>query len=321
MKSFIIDCLQYANWNRKIFEEMNKGKVNAIHVTISYHESFEETVKNLVSWNKLLEENNDIIFQGFSTEDISFAKETGKTAIFFGFQNPSSIQQNIGYLEVWHRLGIRFMQLTYNNQSLLASGCYEKNDNGLSRMGLEVINEMNRLGIVIDMSHAGKKSTIDAIESSKKPIAITHANPSFWHNVERNVSSEVLKKLSKNKGMIGFSLYPNHLLGGSDCTLNSFCKMIVDTVDLIGINSVGIGSDLVQGQPDEVVAWMRNGKWRKTNYKNEEKIKFPKATSFFKNNCDLKNIGNGLRSYGMNKEEIEKIMGNNWFNFFNRVFK
>ncbi len=321
MKSFIIDCLQYANWNRKIFEELNKGEVNAIHVTISYHETFEETVKNLVSWNKLLEENNDLIFQGFSTTDISLAKEIGKTAIFFGFQNPSSIQQDIGYLEIWHRLGIRFMQLTYNNQSLLASGCYEKNDNGLSRMGIEVINEMNRLGIVIDMSHAGKKSTIDAIETSKKPIAITHANPLFWHNVERNVSTEVLKRLSKNKGMIGFSLYPNHLLKGSDCTLESFCKMIVDTVDLIGINSVGIGSDLVQGQPDEVVDWMRNGKWRKTYRKNEQKSKFPKPTSFFKNNCDLKNIGNGLKSFGMNKEEIEKIMGNNWFSFFNKVFK
>ena len=89
------------------------------------------------------------------------------------------------------------MQLTYNNQSLLATGCYEENDSGVTRMGKEVIKEMNKLGVVVDMSHSAEKSTLDAIKISSKPIAITHANPSFWFAAKRNKSNEVLKALAE----------------------------------------------------------------------------------------------------------------------------
>ena len=103
------------------------------------------------------------------------------------------------------------MQLTYNNQSLLASGCYEKIDSGVTNFGREAIKEMNKIGIVIDMSHSGEKSTLDAIDISEKPIAITHANPSFWYKALRNKSTDLLKKLSESNGMLGLSLYAHHL--------------------------------------------------------------------------------------------------------------
>ena len=105
------------------------------------------------------------------------------------------------------------MQLTYNNQSLLATGCYEKVDSGVTNFGREVIREMNRVGLVVDMSHSAEKSTLDAIDLSQKPIAITHANPSFWHQTKRSKSDDLLKTLSKSGGMLGLSLYPHHLKG------------------------------------------------------------------------------------------------------------
>ena len=126
-------------------------------------------------------------------------------------------------VEAVHKMGTVFMQLTYNNQSLLATGCYEENDRGVTRMGKEVIKEMNRIGIIVDMSHSAEKSTLDAIDISEKPIAITHANPSFWHQAKRNKSETLLKELGQSKGMIGLSLYPHHLLNGTDCSLESFC--------------------------------------------------------------------------------------------------
>ena len=101
------------------------------------------------------------------------------------------------------------MQLTYNNQSLLATGCYEKIDSGVSNFGREAIKEMNKVGIDIDMSHSAEKSTFDAIEISEKPIAITHANPSFWHAAKRNKSDDLLKALGESGGMLGLSLYPH----------------------------------------------------------------------------------------------------------------
>ena len=318
-----IDCLQYANWSTSIFEQMREAKLDAVHATIAYHENFRETIWNVEAWNKQFSNHPDLIFQGFSGEDVRLARETNRTAIFLGFQNPSPIEDDIGLLEIWHRLGIKFMQLSYNNQSLLASGCYENIDSGLTRMGREVINEMNALGIVVDMSHSGQYSTLQAIEASHRPIAITHANPSFWHKAIRNKSNEVLKALSDTGGMLGFSLYPHHLKNGSLCTLESFCNMICRTAELIGTDNIGIGSDLCQDQPDSVVEWMRIGRWTKNIDFGEgsaDDSGFPDMPNFYSGNLDFPNIGIGLKSNGMSQIEIDKIMGGNWLRFFDSSF-
>ena len=122
----IIDNLQYANWSEKIFNQMRKGNVDAVHVTISYHETFRETVLNFEKWNLWFENYSQLIIKGSTAADIDLAKKTNRTAIFFGFQNPSPIEDDIGLIEILYTLGARFMQLTYNNQSLLATGCHEK---------------------------------------------------------------------------------------------------------------------------------------------------------------------------------------------------
>ncbi len=323
MVSFQIDCLQYAHWSEKVFKQMSDANLDAVHVTIGYHETFREAILNLEKWYDLFESYPDYIFQGFSARDIEHARTTNRTAIFFGFQNPSPLDGDIGLIEVWYKLGVRFMQLTYNNQSILASGCYENTDTGLTRMGREVVNEMNRLGMAVDMSHSGEKSTLEAIEFSSKPIAITHANPYSWHPARRNVSNEVLVSLSAANGMLGFSLYPHHLKNNSECTLIDFCAMIYDTAEIVGINNVGIGSDLCQDQPDSVVKWMREGCWTKSvdfGEGSKSEPGFPKMPEFYRDNRDFKNIAKGLRSVGMNKEEIEKVVGGNWFKFFSDSF-
>ena len=167
-------------------------------------------------------------------------------------------------MEIVHALGARFMQLSYNNQSLLATGCYEAEDPGITRMGRQVIKEMNRVGLVVDMSHSAERSTLDAIEISERPIAITHANPASWHPARRNKSDDLLRALGESGGMLGFSVYPHHLKHGSDCALDSFCSMIAGTADLMGVGQIDrIGTDLCQDQPDSVVEWMRVGRWTK----------------------------------------------------------
>ena len=214
------------------------------------------------------------------------------------------------------------MQLTYNNQSLLATGCYEKNDTGVTNFGREAIKEMNRVGIVIDMSHSAEKSTYDAIEISQKPIAITHANPSFWYAAKRNKSNDLLKALSNSGGMLGLSLYPHHLKGGTNCTLESFCEMTAKIAEIMGVKNIGIGSDLCLKQPDSVVEWMRNGTWTKAkNYGEGSKVKpgFPKQPDWFIDARGFKNLESGLKKIGFNEEEISGILGNNWFNFYKRI--
>ncbi|MDG2204318.1 MAG: membrane dipeptidase [Alphaproteobacteria bacterium] len=319
----IIDCLQYSNWSENVFRQMNEGKVAAVHVTICYHEDFRETVENVVAWNRRFERYSDLIIPGRSADDVRRAHAEGKTAIVFGFQNCSPIEDDIGLVEVCHQLGARFMQLSYNNQSLLATGCYEADDPGITRMGRQVIHEMNRVGLVIDMSHSAERSTLEAIEISERPIAITHANPASWHPALRNKSDTVLKALAESGGMLGFSLYPHHLNEGSRCTLEDFCTMIARTAEVMGMEQIGFGSDLCQNQPDTVVAWMRNGTWTRDTDFGEGSADvpgFPDQPTWFRDNRDFKGIQAGMRAVGFSNTDIAKIGGGNWLSFFDRSF-
>ena len=323
MTDYRVDCLQYANWSEKIFREMRQGGLDAVHVTIAYHETFRETVLNMEQWNRWFEQFPDLIFQGQTGADVRLARETGRTAIFFGFQNPSPIEDDIGLVQILHQLGARFMQLTYNNQSLLATGCYESYDSGLTRMGREVVTEMNRVGLVVDMSHSGEKSTLDAIEYSSRPIAITHANPHSWHAALRNKSETVMRALGETNGMLGFSIYPHHLKDGPACTLESFCEMIAGAADVMGIDRIGIGTDLCQDQPDSIVEWMRVGRWTKGIDYGEGSASnagFPPMPSWYKDNRDFGNITKGLHDLGMSEEDTNKVMGGNWLRFYDDNF-
>jgi microsomal dipeptidase-like Zn-dependent dipeptidase len=317
--NYKIDNLQYCNWTREIFKFNREAGLDAVHVTIVYHEDYEELLLEIKKWNQLFLENSDLIFLGKNFKDIEKANVENKTAIFFGFQNCSPIEDDINLVEKIHFLGCRFMQLTYNNQSLLATGCYEKVDSGVTNFGKEVIKEMNRVGIVIDMSHSAEKSTFEAIELSQKPIAITHANPSFWHPAKRNKSNDLLKTLGQSGGVLGLSLYPHHLKENSNCTLESFCEMVARTAEIMGVNNIGIGSDLCLNQPDSVVEWMRNGTWTKSkNYGEGSKNipGFPKQPLWFEDARGFLNLEQGLKKIGFSDIETKGILGNNWYNFY-----
>ena len=320
--NFKIDNLQYCNWSRETFEFNRSAGLDAVHVTIVYHEDYNELLTETRKWEKLFKDNSDIIFQGWDYKDIEKANKEKKTAIFFGFQNCSPIEDDIKLVEKIHKLGCRFMQLTYNNRSLLATGCYENTDSGVTNFGREVIKEMNRVGVVIDMSHSAEKSTIDAIELSQKPIAITHANPYFWHPAKRNKSSDLLKILSDSGGILGLSLYPHHLKDNTNCTLESFCEMVAKTAEIMNTKQIGIGSDLCLQQPDSVVEWMRNGTWSKsTNFGEGTKNKpgFPKQPQWFEDARGFSNIEKGLKKVGFSDEETNGILGNNWYNFYKLI--
>ena len=320
--NFKIDNLQYCNWSRDIFKINREAGLDAVHVTVVYHEDYDEFLKKVSEWNEHFKNNSDLIFLGKNFNDIEKAKSENKTAVFFGFQNCSPIEDDINLVEKVHEIGCRFMQLTYNNQSLLATGCYENTDSGVTNFGKEVIKEMNRVGIVIDMSHSAEKSTLDAIELSEKPIAITHANPSFWFDAKRNKSNTLLKKLSESGGMLGLSLYAHHLKNGSNCQLESFCEMVARTVDLIGIKNIGIGSDLCLNQPDSVVEWMRNGTWAKSKNFGEgtkDKSGFPKQPEWFIDARGFSSLEKGLKNIGFSVDEVNDILGNNWYNFYKGI--
>ena len=314
----LIDGLQFCRWSRSVFEEMHAAGMSAVHVTVAYHETFRKTVEHIADWNRRFRDHTDLIAMARYVEDIDRARAGGRTAILFGLQTPMPIEDDIGLVEVLHTLGIRFMQLTYNNQSLLGTGWQEAHDPGLTRMGRAVVLEMNRLGMVIDMSHSSERTTLDAIEASSRPITVSHANPSWWRETGRNKSRTVLKALAESGGMLGLSLYPHHLAAGSGTTLDSFCAMAAEVAGLIGIQNLGIGSDLCQDQPDSVVRWMREGRWTDPD---PAPVTFPPQPAWFRDNRDFPKLADGLHAAGFSTDDVAAILGRNWYRFMREAFR
>lgn len=302
---------------------MKAGGLSAVHVTICYWEDTVETLQNIGRWNNLFLENGDLIMRVHSADDIRTAHATDKIGIIFGFQNCSPLEGDYTLVEVFHQLGVRFMQLTYNNQTLCAAGCYEAVDSGVTRFGKVVIQEMNRVGMVIDMSHSGDRSTLEAIELSSRPITISHANPRFFEPALRNKTDEVLKALGESGGMLGFSLYPLHLKDGSNCKLDDFCEMVARSAEILSPNQIGIGTDLCVGQPNSILHWMRNGRWSRATDYGEGSVSaptWPAQPDWFKDARAFPALAKSLRAYGFSAEEVEKIMGLNWLNFMEKSF-
>lgn len=317
----MIDGLQYSNWSPELFRQMQEGGLSAVHATIAYHETARETLSRIGEWNRRFEAFPELIRPVRQASDIRLAHQEGRVGIFFGFQNCSPIEDDIDLVEIYRQLGVFIMQLTYNNQSLLASGCYESEDNGISRFGRQVIEEMNRVGMIIDMSHSAERSTLEAIELSTRPVIISHANPTSFHAAKRNKSDAVLRGIAESGGLLGFSTYPFHLRGGSACRLEDFCDMVARTADLMGVEHIGIGTDLCQQQPLQVLEWMRNGRWSKAKDYGEgsaDNADWPAPLQWFRDSRDFPVIARGLRERGFDEDEVRKIMGLNWLDLLER---
>ncbi|KPM79506.1 peptidase M19 [Cobetia sp. UCD-24C] len=317
-----IDGLQYSNWSREIFEQMREGGLDAVHATLVYHETTRETLSRLGEWNRRFEAWPDLIMPVHVPQDIAVAQASGRVGIILGAQNCSPIEDDIDMVEVMRDLGLMIMQLTYNNQSLLACGCYEAEDSGITRFGRQVIREMNRVGMVIDMSHSAERSTLETIEISERPVIISHANPESFHPAKRNKSDKVLKAIAESDGLLGFSAYPFHLRNGSDCTLTEYCEMIARTADLMGIEHLGIGTDLCQNQPVSILEWMRNGRWSKDMDYGEgsaSNADWPRPLSWLRDSRDFPNLIAGLRKVGMSEDEVAGVMGMNWVALLERA--
>ena len=231
-------------------------------------------------------ENEDLILPVRDIGDIDEAAHSNRTGIILGFQNSSPIEDDLALVEMFHALGVRIMQLTYNNQSLLGTGYCEKNDSGLTIFGRNVIREMNRLGMIIDVSHTSEKTCLEAIEYSERPIAVTHANPRTFHDVARNKSQDLLVELGQSGGMLGFSLYPLHLAGGTDCSLGSFCQMVARTADLMGVERLGLGTDLCLGWGPEQLEFMRRGTFSFPD-SGASDVRWPDYPDWFRHNRGL----------------------------------
>jgi microsomal dipeptidase-like Zn-dependent dipeptidase len=215
-------------------------------------------------------------------------------------------------------VGIRVVQLTYNISNHLGSSCWEPHDGGLTRVGHRMVAALNGAGVLVDISHVGNKTGMDAVHASSAPIAITHGNPASFCDSPRNKPDDLVAAVAERGGVVGCTLYPL-FMGGADVTRAQYCGMLADLAATIGVEHVGIGSDAVLGWNPDALGWMRNGRWDRAT-EPAEAPSFPPWPTWFDGPKDFGSLSDGLDEAGFSPVDRDLVLGGNWLRLFGEVF-
>lgn len=300
-------------------EMRDGGGVTATYASLEsgqLWEDFNDVLDWLGSWYRGFRQDADLVMSVTKTEHIIEAKQTGRLGVILGFQSTKPLQDRLDYVDVFYKLGIRVIQLTYQHRNLVGDGCGERTDSGISSFGARVIERMNELGILIDLSHVGIRSTMEAIEMSRKPCAFTHSNPRQLRDSVRNKTDEQIKALADKGGVMGLVAFAPFLPRRVDSTLDDFADMIDYVANLVGIDHVGLGLDFAPWQP----AW--EFEEMAVSFPEIHKgvdfgMRYPKELS---TPSFLPALTQRLAERRFSDEEITKILGGNFTRLLSEVW-
>ncbi|HIG24289.1 MAG TPA: membrane dipeptidase [Acidimicrobiia bacterium] len=313
----IIDGLEINNWDRSVVEQVRSGGINIVHATCGVWEDTAGAMTRIADWRHFARQNADLVRIVGSIEEMQTAKADNVLGILLGFQNSSMLGDDPEMAGIFADVGIRVVQLTYNVANHLGSSCWEPEDGGLTRVGQRMVTALNQAGVLIDLSHVGNRTGLEAITASSKPVAVTHGNPFSFCDSPRNKPDDLLKVLAEHHGVIGCTLYPL-FLGGADVPRQTWGQMMADLVELIGIDHVAIGSDAVVGWEPNALGWMRNGRWDRPE--NPDAVPaFPPWPDWFQGPEDFGSLGVGLEDAGFLPAERHAVLGGNWMRIFAEV--
>lgn len=324
--TLVIDGLQAAPMTPEHFARLRRGGVNVVnYTTIKVTSDFATATLDVAALLKTVEQYSDQVMLVLNSKDIQRARDEGKVGLIIGSQNGRPLMENLDYVHLLHMLGVRIIQLTYNERNFIGDGCVEQADGGLSRFGRQVVKEMNRVGMLVDLSHCGERTTLDAIEVSDRPVAVTHAMAKALTPSPRNKTDEVLKALAARGGVIGVAFWGPLAYRDPDKrpTLDDFFVHVDYLVARVGIDHVAIGSDLGEGESREYyeAMFLRGGgiypevtqalgEWYTFDNRMVEGL--DSATCF-------PVITEGLLARGYSEEQIGKILSGNWVRVLTRV--
>lgn len=315
-----IDACNPSRWDAPgVFDQMIEGGVAAANATVAIWEGYAETVDRTAVWHHRFRTETDRILHVRTAADIRRAHAERKAGVILGWQNISPIENDIERLEAFHVLGVRIVQLAYNIRNLVASGCYEPNDEGLSLFGIRAVAKLNELGMLIDLSHVGDRSSRHAIDISAQPVAFTHTNLREFFDTPRNKPADLVRALVARGGVVGANAFPQFLPGGFDATLSEYLDGIERLIEVSGTDHVGIASDFCEGHDERF--WEYLGKLHGTEpyFDTRVPVNNP-VVAGLENSGQMPAVADGLRNRGYTEIDVEKIMGGNWLRLFEEVW-
>jgi membrane dipeptidase len=303
-----------------------KGGATAVAPTVRANTGTSaDAILSFGYWNRLARERDDVVIVR-KADDIVQAKKDGKIGLILHFQGTEVLDRSIDIIDAYHAMGLRVVQLTYNKRSHVGDGCEEPSDAGLSRYGRAVVRRLNETRIVVDCSHTGLRTSMDAIEASTEPVILSHANSRTVRNVPRNVPDELYRAIATSGGVIGVVGFPNFVSADPRPSLDQYIDHIEHIAGLVGIDHVGLGIDYYLGQhpfsSDEDamqlfkqrVAW---GVWSPESYP-EPPYYYPEG---LETPDKLWSLAGGMLKRGFAEEDIKKVLGGNWLRLYRRIWR
>lgn len=321
--SIVIDGLVAASPSGRFVKELIGAGITALNWTVvSSREDTLAALNKITQFYWLLEQYPEQTLLIETGKDIERCKREGKLGIVLGFQGTGPLGMNVSLIRVFKRLGVRIIQLAYNEASPFAAGCTEPSNGGLSSLGLQAVDEMNRLGIVIDLSHVGQRSSLEAIERSRDPVIFSHSNPRVLQANPRNVTDEQMRACATKGGVIGlatFSAFVGDTTGGRQPTLDEYLHQMDYVLELVGADHVAIGTDIFVDETDGV--WWRAITGRLYPDISQGMTYETHNIAGFMHQTDFPTVADAMLRHGYDDGTIRKIIGANWQRVYSQVWR
>ena len=311
-----MDEPRYLDWYRE-------GGVTTLGPSMGSTESARVILNRIAAWHRLLQERNDLLLVRVAG-DIDLAKQSGRLGIFMHIQGTDPIEDNLDLINLYKTLGVGVIQLTYNVKNRVGDGCEEGTNSGLSRFGWKLIKRLNDARVVVDCSHTGLRTSLEAIECSSAPVILSHSNATSVHPSARNVPNELIDAIARCSGVIGVAGFPAMVAATPEPSLDQFIAHIDAIVQRAGIDHVGLGIDYYTGQAgvasDEVALRgynqnVRTGIWDTA---------YPPPPHHYPAGIEtprtLPNLTHRLLERGYTESDVRKILGENWLRVMRSVW-
>lgn len=320
-RSIVIDALSVDDdWNEPdpVFAALARSGVAAVHTSLA-NRNLTVAQSDLGAWNERFQKWPDRLLRIERGGQFAEAKASGRIGVLLGFQNATIVESSVQNLDALYKEGTRCIQLTYNSRNLLGDGCTERTNAGLSDFGIAVVERMNELRIVVDLSHCGEATSRDGITFSTRPPAFTHTMCKAIYDHVRATPDDLIKAIAEKGGMVGIATLGYFIGPTAETNFDDYLRHVDHAVKVAGIDHVGLASDYsIRG----IEATRTRENWyvpRLTSFKPEYRVRWPPWIRELDPPERFRNIAHGLARRGYSTAHIERILGGNWVRFFTDV--
>lgn len=317
-RSLVIDALSFGKgWEEADYAGLKAAGYTGIVESLD-RKDLQTAIDQLVMWRTRFTENSDKIISALSASDFETARATGRTAVVMNFQNATMLEGDADNVEALHALGMRSFQLTYNSRNLLGDGCLERTNAGLSDFGVEVVERMNKTGVLMDLSHCGPQTTLDGISFTTKPPAITHSFCAALREHPRAKSDEAIRACAQKGGVIGIAAL-GYFIGpdpGGETTIDDYADHIEHAVKIAGHEHVALSTDY---PPQGISPWATKEDWyepRLKFFKPSYEVRWPPWIPELDTPDRFRNLLVVLEKRGWKSTDLERLLGLNWARIF-----